>query len=912
MPPDENSVTRTLPSRRTGRKLAVIAGGFLAVVLGVMLLFALLTRALLNPAAVADRLEPRISAALNRPVEIEGARLDFWPRPALRLSGIRVANRGVFEGTAFATVDALELQPRLLPLLRREVVVDRLTVRSPRVLLRVTEDGITNFGDFVPEPEPGTEPTDSDGALALDLRRIEVLDGRVGLDDRRRGRVVRLNGLGVDANLARTGDGAIETAGRATVDSFTARLPGLVAEPVDLAGIDFAWSGSAGPELDAVEILDGTLSVGALDLRVAGRLHELKSAVRRVDLSLVAEGVPLADLAAAAREPGAGGWELDGLLGLDLRVRGEVGPDRRPDLSGLATVRGATARWPGEAPLLAGFDAEARLEGERADVTAAGRLADGSLSAEGTVALDSLLPMDLRVRAEAGLEALRAAMPAGGGRGGAADPVTAQGRIAIDARVRGPAGEPASARLDGGVELRGLEVHTGALAVPLRIAEGRLELVGRDIRWSNLDARLGDSRLRSTGVLRDPLGAWAGDAPAGLDADLRSASLDLGAALPAGDDDIGWGRLVSARLGERRIEGRSAAEVAVAKRMRRPSPPPLQGEVRLRLDTVRWHDQSFTDVAGALWVDRDRIDLSGLRFGAWGGRAAVSGSVALGGEALEPFGLRLLLEDVRAEQWLARHTPLGDVIRGTMSLDLELAGGLDTLLLPSAVTLTGAGAARIRDGSVAPNPFTEALAAFVGLGGLSEVQIRSWVSPFRIEDGRLVLSDAVASLGSAEAGLSGAVGFGGSLDLGMVLRPDSARSVSLAESVARALPTEVRGALDRGTPVELGLRVGGQLTRPTFSLDAGATRAGFERAAEDVVEQGVERALDEARQRMGEGGGESEMQRQGLDLLRRLTGGAADTAAGGDTTVEAAPDTIGAADSIGADGAVGDGTGGRG
>lgn len=875
-------------SRRPARRLALAAGIVATVLLAGILLFSVLARSLLDPAAVADRLEPRLSAALNRPVEIRGARLALWPRPALRLTGLRVANRGVFEGTAFATVDAVELRPRLLPLLRRRVVIDHLTVRSPRVLLRVTEEGTTNFGDFVPEPDPERGPTTGEEALALDLRRIELVDGRAGLDDRRRGRSVRLTGLEATARLSRSAAGAIATEGRAAVDSVSARLPGLLAAPVDLSGIGFAWRGGAGAALDSLEIEDGTLTVGPLDLRVSGTLTELKSPVRRVDLALAAAGLPLADLAAATGSRPSS-WDADGRLGLDVRLRGEIGPERRPEVSGLATLRGASLGRAGAPPLLHALDADVRIEAGRAAVDASGRIADGTLAADGTVALDSLLPVDLRVRAEADLAALRETA----GPAAPSDLAASSGALSVDARLQGPAGDPASLRIDGDVGLRDVEVATAALAVPLRIPAATLRLEGRDVRWSALEARLGASRLRSSGRLRDPIGAWREDAPIRFDAELSSPGLDLEAALPVETGgDVGWGRLVSARLGDRRVDGRSPEEAAAASGLRRPSPPAARGEVRVRLDSVAWRGETFTDVSGTVRLDPGRIDVPELRFAAWGGRATLGGSARLGDEALEPFGLRIGLEGVRAERWLARHTPLGEVIRGGLSLELELAGGLDTLLLPSSVTLAGAGAARLRDGSVTANPFTDALAGFVGIPGLSQARIRSWVAPFRIEDGRLVLSDAVAELGSARADLSGAVGFGGALDLSMVVRPDSAAALTLAAAAASALPAGVRTALDRGVPVELGLRVGGRLARPEFSLDAGATRAGVEAAAGETVGRAAERALDEARRQLEREGGEDDLRRQGLDLLRRLTGAPADTAAPPEPSPAGAGDSV--------------------
>ena len=71
----------------------------------------------------------------------------------------------------------------------------------------------------------------------------------------------------------------------------------------------------------------------------------------------------------------------------------------------------------------------------------------------------------------------------------------------------------------------------------------------------------------------------------------------------------------------------------------------------------------------------------------------------------------------------------------------------------------------------------------------------------------------------------------------------------------------------------MGLRVGGQLDRPTVAVDPSS----FDRGLESVV-----------------GAGQSEIERRGLDLLRRLTQGAGDTTAVEEPGAE--PDSIGDAD----------------
>ncbi|MBK5097124.1 MAG: AsmA family protein, partial [Gemmatimonadetes bacterium] len=253
--------------RKTAGRIALVLGVLLALVLAVVLVFAVRFRSLLDPETLADRLEPRISQAVNRPVTIEGAELRLWPRPGVVVEGIRIANRGMFSETALATADAVVLEPRLLPLLRRQIVVDRIVVRSPRALLVVAEDGTSNFGDFVPE----RSETDGAGAglpgLSLDIKRVELVDGRVGYRDAMRSRSLQLDGVNLRTDLDASGAGSIGTEGTASAEQVIVRLPEAPGNSIETGEASIEWSGRVAGDLDSFELDRGALEAGPFRAR---------------------------------------------------------------------------------------------------------------------------------------------------------------------------------------------------------------------------------------------------------------------------------------------------------------------------------------------------------------------------------------------------------------------------------------------------------------------------------------------------------------------------------------------------------------------------------------------------------------------------------------------------------------------
>ena len=139
----------------------------------------------------------------------------------------------------------------------------------------------------------------------------------------------------------------------------------------------------------------------------------------------------------------------------------------------------------------------------------------------------------------------------------------------------------------------------------------------------------------------------------------------------------------------------------------------------------------------------------------------------------EPFRLDISLTDVQADQYLAQNTPLGTLIAGTLTLDLELEGGLDRLVLPVTQVLTGVGRFEIRDGRIEPNPLTDGLLRFLRLDGVQDLRFARWSAPLIIDQGFILLDGSQFSGSELVAEATGALGFGGSLDLGAIVRPDS-------------------------------------------------------------------------------------------------------------------------------------------
>jgi hypothetical protein len=191
-------------------------------------------------------------------------------------------------------------------------------------------------------------------------------------------------------------------------------------------------------------------------------------------------------------------------------------------------------------------------------------------------------------------------------------------------------------------------------------------------------------------------------------------------------------------------------------------------------------------------------------------------------------------------------------------MDLALEGALDSLALPLTQALNGVGRFEIRDGRIASNALTDGLLRFLRLEGVRELQFTRWNSPLLIREGLIVLDGSDFSGSELVAEMRGALGFGGSLDLGALVRPDSTLARAAA-SAAGAAGAVIDRYMRAGGALELALRLTGQASNPRFELDPEA----MQESSRGVLEEAARRARES---------GEAEVRERGRDLLRGLVG----------------------------------------
>jgi len=296
------------------------------------------------PAKVRQFMADTAGRYLHREVRLRDVSLGAVK--GLVVEGLEVSEKPDFAAGTFARVDSLRLRMRWLPLLRKQVVIDEITITGPGIAVVRLKPGVFNFSDLVAASSaPATAAASPAPVLTLPFTlqagRISLQDGRITYADRVAGAQWRVSSLkavikqlsfshhfgleaGLKAEQLRPGtlkakldfNGQVDLSGMA-FGKLSADINKLAA---DVSGLTMTLAGQVRLAPDRIEApeLKGRLGGGALvlkatildynkapDARLDARLSQLDAA-KLMEIKAAAAG-PLPAAPAGKKAKPAGG-----------------------------------------------------------------------------------------------------------------------------------------------------------------------------------------------------------------------------------------------------------------------------------------------------------------------------------------------------------------------------------------------------------------------------------------------------------------------------------------------------------------------------------------------------------------------------------------------------------------------------
>ncbi len=176
-----------------------------ALLVGVIALALVALKLFIDPNDYKPQIEQQVEQLTGRNLSIGGdIGLSLVP-VALELSDVELANAEGFDDPYFARIESLIIKARLLPLLRKELAVDALSLHGFSLYLQAKADGRNNWQDLSGSVTDGGEQPDaaddtgasSGGSplAALAVNGIELVDAAVQYNDQQNGQLVQLTKL---------------------------------------------------------------------------------------------------------------------------------------------------------------------------------------------------------------------------------------------------------------------------------------------------------------------------------------------------------------------------------------------------------------------------------------------------------------------------------------------------------------------------------------------------------------------------------------------------------------------------------------------------------------------------------------------------------------------------------------------
>lgn len=158
----------------------------LGSVVGLMLLLAVYFALTFNPNDYKQQIIDLVKEKKERTLTIEGdIKLSFWPKIGADLGKIAISEH---KGSAeFASVNSAKVALAVLPLLRKELVVDTIYVDGAKANIIKYKDGTTNFDDLLSKDE------EESTQIKFDVQGVKVTNSAISYSDEASGAKYAIN-----------------------------------------------------------------------------------------------------------------------------------------------------------------------------------------------------------------------------------------------------------------------------------------------------------------------------------------------------------------------------------------------------------------------------------------------------------------------------------------------------------------------------------------------------------------------------------------------------------------------------------------------------------------------------------------------------------------------------------------------
>jgi len=182
------------------KKLLKLVSYIVLGVIGLLVLTAVALKFIIDPNDYREQISAQASKAAGREINIEGdLSLSVFPWLGIELGRVTVGNPAGFSGQ-FASIDNAGAALKLLPLLGKNIEINRILLDGLQANLQVNSNGVDNWSGLGQSTavENETETTSS-GVNSLSIAAIDISNGSVSLNNAQSGQHIEISDFNLNA-----------------------------------------------------------------------------------------------------------------------------------------------------------------------------------------------------------------------------------------------------------------------------------------------------------------------------------------------------------------------------------------------------------------------------------------------------------------------------------------------------------------------------------------------------------------------------------------------------------------------------------------------------------------------------------------------------------------------------------------
>jgi hypothetical protein len=800
------------------------------------------------PLLLHDRIAERAKLEVNRNLD---ARVDWrdvglsffrsFPHLTLTLDDLTTVGTGRFQNDTLASMRHLRVVLDVASVLGnvmggRPLIVRAIELDQPRLALIQLEDGSANW-DITKKTATRPEPQASK-PLAISLRRVEITDGAVALDNRQSRLKASLTGF----NESLSGDfspGQVAIRTRAHADTASVAFAGITYLNHVSLGLDADVQADLARKSYTLKRTE--LSLNDLKLALSG---SAATAGQRLALDLAFKAPTTNFRSILSLVPAIYAHDFDkvktsGTFAVDGRVKGEYGKGAFPSFAIDTKVNDATFQYP-DLPLPARsifVDLSIDNPGGSADSTAVKLDRFHVVIGQNPIDAHMLLrtpisdpDVDARVVGKVDLADVRRTIKLEGIE-------QLAGTIAVNAAVRTRLSYVRKQQYDkvaasGSIDAAGVTVGGKTLPHPLAIQQASLTLAPQRAQLKSFTGTIGSSDVQASGSLDNLLGfVLQSDTLRGT-ATVQSKRFNLDEWKSGGGD----------------------LEII-------PVPPKIDFVLDATVANLHYDKLDMTNARGRIRIKDQRATLEHFTMNTLGGQIGVTGWYETIAPAKPTFDVAFTMNKVdipsafKAFATVQTLAPVARYATGSVTTDVHLSGALGKDMMPLFPLLSGDGTLETTQLALHDFPALQKVADVTKLQFLKDPTLQALKTLFRIQNGRLVVKPFDVKAGGATMNVSGSNGFDQSLLYTLGLRVPRSMLGGANDAIASLVSKAGSAGINLAAAPEipLAIQIVGTVTNPSVKVDvstlASSVTEGAKQAVTTKVSAEATRLVQEAEQR---------------------------------------------------------------